>query len=508
MSRREHAPAALWTAAHSAAADRHTMSELGVASPVLMERAALAVAASLEELMGTDPGPEVVVLCGPGNNGGDGFAVARILHGRGHAVRAHAVTPRRNAACQEQLELARRFGVPVQEGMPELPPQAWVVEALLGTGASGALRGPVADAVRALEGRRRVLAIDLPTGVDADTGRVIGAAVRARLTLTMQRSKPGLHVFPGREHAGRVVVADLGIQSASGFVAALHLVDPVEVSAWIGGLPAGRHKGERGHVGLVAGGADTPGAALLAASAALRAGAGLVTARGAGLRDALIAARPELMVASSDEGGILQRATALVVGPGLTGEVDLDLEALWTEDPRPAIWDASALDHLPLDRPSGGPRVITPHPGEAARMLARAETAEAWSGARVQRDRIDAVRRLAQRVAAVVLLKGAGTLVHMAEGPVHVATTGDSALATAGSGDVLSGLIGALLGRGLDARRAAMAGVHVHGLAGTIAARRRPGVIAGDLVETLDVAIAQARDEPFRDVDWPRAYVG
>lgn len=494
------APAALWTRARSAAADRRSIEGLGIPSPVLMERAALCCA---REALALAAGRPVWSLCGPGNNGGDGVAVARILHGWGVPARAFLlVPPRAGSELAEQVALARRLGVAIAEGLPEETGEAVIVDGMLGTGARPPLRAPFEAAVawaNAQAGPR--LAIDIPTGIDADTGATPGLAFRADCTVTFQRSKPGLHVTPGRAFAGRVVVADIGLV-AEAAVEAMMLIAPAEVGRWLAGLRAGGHKGERGHVGIVGGSAGTPGAAVLAGSAALRAGAGLVTIASDDreVQAQLVAHRPELMVQPRGERPV-PGAGAMVVGPGLTRAEDrAGLAALWTDDPRPAIWDASALGEIAAPAPAGRARILTPHPAEAARLLS-ARTGEAWTAGRVQGDRVAAARALAAVTGAIAVLKGEGTVV--AEGErLAVCVSGGPALATAGSGDCLAGVIGALLARGLPAWEAACAGVHVHGVAGD---RLAVGAVA---LEVADAVAAVLAAPPVDHPRFPRGALG
>jgi len=506
----EHEPASaeLWTARQAAAADRHTMDVLGMASPVLMERAALCVSAAVERLAEERGATRVLVLVGPGNNGGDGLAVARQLHGRGRlSVVAVLVTDSRNAAAQQQLDWARSHGVEIREVMPEHVSDTVVVDALLGTGSRGAPRGAIEQALKWLAEREAaVVAVDIPSGVDVDSGAVPSVAARADVTVTFARSKVALHLTPARAYAGRVVVADIGLVAASsgGAEASIELIDFRRVAERLASLPAAAHKGGRGHVGVVGGTGGTPGAAVLAGAAALRAGAGLATLAmtDEALRRALIETRPELMLADRDDR-FVAAADVLVVGPGLTGARE-GLSELDRDDPRSMVWDASALDDVSADR-SAGPRILTPHPGEAARMLARLEGDASWTSARVQADRRDAARRLAEATAAVVVLKGEGTVVAERERErdrlrLAICTTGGPALATAGSGDVLAGAIAAVLARGLDAWDAACVGVHVHGLAGDQSPT--DGTLALDIAEGLPQASNAARggEMPRR---WP-----
>ncbi|MEM6991125.1 MAG: NAD(P)H-hydrate dehydratase [Myxococcota bacterium] len=510
----------LWTAETAAAADRHTMDHLGIPSPLLMERAALCVAHEVAALRrGT--GLPVVALCGPGNNGGDGLAMCRHLFGWEIPAHAVLVPGRHNATVAEQLALCRGYGVTVAEQLPGGP--ALVVDALLGTGSRGAPRGAVATMLAqqaAVAGPR--VAVDLPTGLDADTGAVHPEAVRADLTVTFVRAKVGLVVTPGRQHAGRVVVADIGLHGPPDRDRRQTLVDPGWVARVLSRLPAGAHKGQRGHVGVVGGSRGTPGAAVLAGAGALRGGAGLCTVAGgdADLGRELTVRRPELMVtpasAPLSPEQTLPRADALCVGPGLTDPADrVGLAALWSDDDRPAVYDAGALDDVPLmcaDRAQAGsmagPRVITPHPGEAGRLLSRHDPSDPWSSGRVQQARLDAVRRLAACTGAVVVLKGEGTLVGTPakDGApeavhVHVVPSGGPALATAGSGDVLAGLIAALLARGLTAPVAAAVGAYVHGVAGE---RLDVGAVAMDVADALPLALGHVQSDAGRvHPRWP-----
>jgi len=495
------APSQLWTRADAAAADRHTIDVIGVSSPVLIERAALACVAAIA---GARAGRPVHVLCGPGNNGADGVAIARILHGRGVSVQLHVLAQRRGAAVVQQLAVAARIGVPVDDSLPALRGSVVIVDAMLGTGATGPLREPYLTAVawaNAADATR--IAVDLPSGIDADTGAVPGPALRADVTVTFQRSKPGLHLTPARAYVGAVVVADIGLLSP-GTGDAPTLLGPVQVRAWLTGLRPGAHKGERGHVGILGGSAGTPGAAVLSGAAALRAGAGLVTivSGDAEVQAQLLQHRPELMVTGRSEPPA-PAAAALVVGPGLTQAADrAGLHALYEHDPRPAVWDASALSEVPGAR-TGGPRVLTPHPAEAARLLSL-RTGQAWTTAGVQADRLAAARALAAHTGAVVVLKGEGTVVADA-GRVTIAISGGPALATAGTGDCLAGLIGALLARGLGAWEAACAGVHVHGVAGEWLASERSGAVAFEVADAIGRVLAALPAEHPR---WPRVHHG
>ncbi len=484
----------LWTAAEAAAVDRHSIDVVGMPSAILMERAALACSHEVVAMREGSSLP-VVVVCGLGNNGADGYAVARQLHGWGLPVWVVDAGTGARAEAAAQRALAEACGVAALP-LAALPAAAIVVDACLGTGSRGAPRGALAATLAALmpvAGPR--LAIDVPSGVDPDTGAVHEHAIVATVTVTFGRSKPGLHVWPGRGHAGTIVVADIGLCTPAGLVPSWSLVDP-EAARGLLRLPSGvRHKGDRGHVAVRGGGIDTPGAVILAVHAAFRAGAGLVTVLDdrAVIREAVIAAQPEAMLASptADASAAVDadetRGDALVVGPGMTdAAARVGLAALWRDDPRPAVWDAGAL--TAIDGPCAArPRIITPHPGEAARMLARLDAA-GWTAARVQADRGAAAMRLAALTDAVVLLKGAGTIIATMRPSAHAAivTIGGAALATAGSGDVLAGILGALLARGVAPWDAAAAGAIGHAAAGDRAGQRHVGTTAGDLITAFD----------------------
>lgn len=500
------APARLWTAARSLAADVHTIAMHGAGSMVLMERAALAVSAAVERL---EPAA-LLVVCGPGNNGGDGLAAARQLHGRGHAVAVLSVGERRGANVEAQLRLAQAHGVTILDALPQrLAPGTVVVDALLGTGSRGAPRGPICDVLAWLTTQQpaAIVAVDVPSGVDVDSGSADPLAPRATITVTFQASKPGLHVTPGSDHTGEVIVADIGLVDAPGErELELDLIDPLTVAAWLAALPQPEHKGMRGHVGVIGGSPGTPGAAILAGTAALRAGAGLVSlvAGDPSMEVAVIASRPELMLARDES---LAAADVLVVGPGLADPAMLArVVALDARDARPWVWDAAALDVFEPGR-SAGPRVLTPHPGEAARLLARLDD-PTWTSARVQADRLHAARTLVERTGAILVLKGGGTIVASPE-RVGIAVAGGPSLASAGTGDVLAGTIGAMLARQARAPRglwaAACVGVHVHALAGD--ASPSLGTLALDVAAQLPGALDRAaRGDAIER--WPAAYRG
>ncbi|HKE50109.1 MAG TPA: NAD(P)H-hydrate dehydratase [Actinomycetes bacterium] len=364
-----------------------------------------------------------------------------------------------------------------------------ILDGIVGIGASGALRsGPAAlvDALASVSGA--VLAVDLPSGIDPDTGAVPGAAVRADVTVTLGAYKVGLLVDPGAGHAGVVHLVDIGLEPylpAYPAVAALQHADVV--AAWPAPVGAELDKYRRGVIGVLAGSDAYPGAAVLAVGGALRGGAGMVRYVGPDRVSGLVHSYwPEAVVAAelADAG----RVQAWLAGPGLgTGsEADRQLDAVLASD-LPVLLDADALTLLArrgsLDR--SVPTLLTPHAGEAARLLGHEDRAD------IEAHRLAAVTELAKRYGATVLLKGTTTLVASAdpaERPVMVNPTGTAWLATAGSGDVLSGLTGALLAAGLGPVEAGSAGAYVHGLAARLAAESGVPITASDVLSALPIA--------------------
>jgi len=437
--------------------DAATIDGAGVPALALMEVAGLACAREIEA-------DDVLVLTGKGNNGGDGWVIARHLHLARRKVRVCELPGERSADCDAMRTAALGVGVEIIE---EPEPASLIVDALLGTGLSSDLRGVVAERVAWMKGRR-ILAVDLPTGLCGDTGRVLGDCAGAAKTVTFQRARIGQLLEPGADLVGELVVADIGLVDGDCVAEILEGPDLPALAR-----SAGSHKGSHGHVGVLAGCAEMEGAAVLACHAALRAGAGLVTLH---LPSAPRGLGPEVMIRNDLDD--LDRYDALVVGPGLGRRASL-CPRLWRDFEGPAIFDADGLSALVGHLvPVPHPRAITPHPGEAGRLLGR-------TSAEVQADRLGSVRMLGQ--AAPALLKGRHTLI--SGDPVRINRTGGPMLATAGSGDVLSGVVGALLAQGLSPRDALSTAAFVHGVAGEIAGT---GAVASDLVASLPRALVEA----------------
>jgi NAD(P)H-hydrate epimerase len=513
--------------------DRRTIEELGVNGLVLMEAAAGACVDVIMERYRERLGSGVVVLCGPGNNGGDGLAIGRLLQGLRVSVELLVLQPPGGLGgdAASQLHSAISLGMEprlLDVGAAQMPAaiaEHWssrglIVDALFGTGLSRAVEGIGADLVAAMGQARSVgvpiLSVDIPSGVHGGSGQPLGAAVAADLCVSFAAAKTGHFQEPGRSLRGELVVSDIGIPTDRWpdiVSQATRLLSEETLRLALAEQRPAAHKGSFGHVLVVAGGPGKCGAARLCAEAALRAGAGLVTlaiAEGLPL-DSLHELRPEVMVArvpgaadgsfSLDSGPplleLLESRDALAVGPGIgTSEATRSLVVeLFVAASPPAVFDADALNCLAgsdlRQLRASSPRILTPHPGEVRRLLGRSETEPVT-------DRLGAARELARRYAAIAVLKGAGTVVAEPKGRCSVNPTGNAGMATAGTGDVLTGVIAALLGRGLDAVLAASAGVYWHGLAGDIAARGtgQPSLLAGDVIASLGMAWQEARQVP------------
>jgi hydroxyethylthiazole kinase-like uncharacterized protein yjeF len=446
-----------------------------------MQRAATGLATVCLRLLGRAYGARVTALVGAGNNGGDALFAAAHLALRGAHVTAVLLTPDR-AHAAGVAALRRAGGRVVTGGDDGLDTAGLVLDGIVGIGGSGGLRPAAAALVeRAATGPGLMVAVDVPSGVDAGTGAVPGAAFPAQHTVTFGAVKAGLVVGEGRGHAGQVHLIDIGLGDHLPEPTARQLTD-ADAAAWLRPPEPGDDKYSQGVVGVVAGSSTYPGAGVLCTGAALRTRPGLVRYAGTAA-DGVRAAWPEAIVTDgrpSDAG----RVQAWVAGPGMGTDDDARsvlAEVLATD--LPVLVDADGLTMLAEDqelvRRRSAPTVLTPHDREFERF-----------GTPLGDDRIGAARKLAADLGAVVLLKGDATVVADAAGTTYVNGTGTSWLATAGTGDVLSGITGALLATGLPAVEAAALGAHLHGRTGQLAAERGP-LLAGDLVRRLPEAVAR-----------------
>lgn len=491
----------LLTRATSRAFDQRII-DAGVPGAILMENAGRG-AADVIVIRFADRLERVVVVGGTGHNGGDAWVTARRLETLGHRPRAF-LAGRRDAVrgdARDHLNALEAVGVGVEEvGEGSLralyaafADASLIVEGLFGTGLDRAIEGWRADLVEHLtQADAPLVSLDLPSGIDADTGAILGAAPRATLTTTFAGHKRGLWQMPGRSYAGEVVLLDIGVPPPRVEDRLLELVD----AAWVlrpRALDA--HKGTAGHVLVVAGSPGKIGAALLCGAGAIRGGAGLVTlAARADVRASLDARVVELMtVELGDPVALGEGKASAVVGPGLGldgAARQLAIDAALGLAP-PTVLDADALTAIADEGPERlreavGPRVLTPHPGEAARLLG-------VTSAEVQADRYGSVSRLARRTGQVVVLKGAGTVIADPGGRLSVCPLGTPALGVAGTGDVLSGVIGAALATRVAPFDAACAGVLLHARAGELAARADRGLSAEEVADHVPDALAEAR---------------
>ncbi len=501
------------TSAQMRRLDEAASRDFFLPSILLMENAAYEVARHAETRISGAGGKRITVVCGRGNNGGDGLAAARHLLRKGASVRVYLLSLELSGDAETNRRALERvtgdiFRPPSGDFLRSLKASDLIIDALFGTGLSKPVRGPFARAIRAInDSGRPVLAVDIPSGVSADTGEIMGEAVRADLTVTFALPKRGHFLPPGEELTGDLHVVDIGISLplVNRLDSAVHLIDREEVSHRIPRRRKGAHKGTYGHLLLIAGSVGKAGAAALSASAALRTGAGLVTiACPKGINNILQRTVREAMtipLPHSPEGGLsleaekgiltaLPRFDAVALGPGL-GEEPQTAELVRRMIRRidlPLVLDADGLNAIGsksgLLAERSAPTILTPHPGEMGRMIGKKSTD-------VQRDRLGVAARFSKERGVILVLKGAHSIVASPDGVLAVNPTGNPGMATAGTGDVLTGMIGALLAQGLAAREAAIAGVYLHGIAGDLAARRRGkiGMIAGDLVEEIPTAL-------------------
>jgi NAD(P)H-hydrate epimerase len=485
--------------------------ERGIPAASLMENAGREVASAAARLAGGSYGRRAVVVCGRGNNGGDGFVAARYLASWGMGVAVLLLEPGADVREPAVANLRRLSGTRVRvrpwsraAAAHELARADVAIDAIFGTGFRGAPEGDHAEAIRALEAGPSVVAVDVPSGVDGATGEVAGAAVRADLTVTFGAAKAGVVLLPGATLAGVVEVADIGFPPDL-VTSSLGLVEEADVAGWLPVREPDTHKRAAGYAVVIGGSRAMTGAVGLMAGGAYRAGAGLVAAaapesilpvvQGA-IREAVFAPLPETDAGTAagtserlDE--ILTQADALAIGPGMSTD---DRTGAWIREvvrscEIPVVLDADGLnafagraDEL-ADRKAD--LVITPHAGEFARL-------SGLEGEAIAAERVAHVRELAARTRSVVLLKGSRTLVAGPDGSVRVNATGGPVLATGGTGDVLTGMIAGLLARGLAAADAASAAAFVHGVAGRMAGEvAGDGTTAGDVLGRVAEALAE-----------------
>lgn len=510
----------LLNATQSRELDRISQDKYGIGSYSLMTRAGEAVADALVERF-PDAVTDVLVVAGKGNNGGDGFVAGRRLIQDGFAVRAVLLgraTDLKGDAMRAHAEF-RKCGGKVLEASGESSletaldrkPSA-VIDAIFGTGLNAEVKGSPRRALEIVNSFAvPTVAVDIASGVNSDTGAVMGAAIRASLTVTFGFAKFGHVSYPGAAQCGELRIVDIGFapRAIDEIAPRGRFLERADLQRLIGARPQNSHKGMYGHPLVIAGGRGKSGAVLLASRAALRMGAGLVTAAmPESIQPIVAAGQAELMTEPiADRDGhfdgahatdtlkmLLDGKNALIVGPGMGVSEDTKRLIEWlisdaSEPERPMLLDADALNALAAIgceslKHARGPIVLTPHPGEASRLLGVATTA-------INDDRVSAVRTLAQRTGATVLIKGARSVIASPDGDVYVNSTGNPGMSTPGMGDALSGIVGAMLGQHLRPLDALALGVFLHGYAADRVASRmgRIGYLAGDVIDELPAAL-------------------
>jgi NAD(P)H-hydrate epimerase len=503
---------------------------------VLMEAAGLAAAVRAIEMWEDSPGP-VAIFCGSGNNGGDGLVVARHLARRDiacvlfmiesesskQASRSESVVNRKiTEDLGLKINIIRKGDMqPVKKSLADA---SLLIDALLGTGLDRPVKETYAEVISLInESGKPVLSLDIPSGIHSDTGQPMGTAIEADATITFGYLKAGLLSYPGAAHAGHLTLADIGLPSLAKLPPALSkvandmsnpkwwLATGAHVSQWLPSRPANSHKGTFGQLLTIAGSEGMPGAAMLAARSALRTGVGLSVLA---TTKSLIPHLPAEEVIyrdlpETDSGTIskqalealskeLQSASALAIGPGLTANAETIqfVQQLVKSLSKPAIVDADGLNALAEDKDFvlSNPEdvVFTPHPKELSRLLG-------MSTAEIQADRLGAAAKAVSKFGCNIVLKGAHTVVATPAGGSFIIPTGNAGMATAGSGDVLTGIIGALLAQGIPAAHAAVAGAYIHGAAGDTASLHvgEDGMIASDIAEAIPEVIADLRSHAY-----------
>ena len=513
--------------------DRLTIERYGTPGRVLMERAGAGATAHLlrafPQLLSDTRKASVLVLAGKGNNGGDGFVMARLLRQRGLACEVVLAAKRADVSGDARRALSafvRGRGRITEVTRPDqlalvedkLRSCGLVVDALLGTGLNAPVRGLAAGLIALVNGSGRpVVAVDIPSGLDADRGQPLGDAVQARLTVTFGYPKLGLSQHPGLDYVGRLVVVDIGIapEALATVRPTVGLLSPETVGRFVQPRQPDSHKGSFGHLLVVAGARGKSGAALLAASAGLRTGTGLVTLAGpeslvpvfsVAVLEAMTLGLPEradgsLRMAAGALRAALQARTAVAFGPGIGVSADTLKLTRWLlkHAELPLLIDADGLNCVASQpdmlRDASQPVVLTPHPGEMARLTDTNST-------EVQANRLERARSFATSFRCHVVLKGARTVIAAPDGWAWINPTGNSGMASGGMGDVLAGIIGGLLAQGYQPAEACQLGVFIHGSAGDLAAREigPVGILARDVIDRLPRALrslsAPARPAP------------
>lgn len=513
----------LLSTAQMRALDRHCIDDLGISGLELMERAGQAVAASAEMYLWMDSGP-ALILCGKGNNGGDGFVVAHALKTGGFDVRVVLPFAPDELAADAQVMYVRAVeaGVQITADVTdaELSGAAVVVDALLGTGVTGAVRGVMGELIERVNAQRAgrgVIAVDLPSGIDADTGKVYGPAIRAEVTVTIGLPKPGLLLHPGAEHAGRWKAVAIGYppEVVAEWPSVGEVTERAQAAAWLPPRPPTAHKTSVGWALVIAGSFGMTGAAAMSTTSAYRSGAGLVLlalpksltpVMNAVLTEVVFRPLPETSAGSLSFRAVDQllkeaeHVHGALIGCGLSRNAATQhaVRRFVPRWPGPLVVDADALTamagHDALWAQRTAPTIITPHPGEMSRLLGQPV-------AELEADRLATAKTAAQRFNAVTVFKGAPTVIAAPDGQAFVNPTGNPGLAVAGTGDTLAGAIVAMLAQRVEPLHAAVLATYLGGLAADRIANRQGirGMTALDLIDELPYAMKEIIDETARE---------
>jgi len=509
------------TASEMARMDRRTIEEIGIPGIVLMENAARGAAAFFIEVVPDLLTRRIAVVAGSGNNAGDGFALARIFHGKGASVSVVCLRPpaRLQGDALTNFQIIEKMGVPIHvwDDAADFDAQwQWiresgaVIDAMLGTGLKSEVQGIYRRVIENLNALTvPILAVDLPSGLDASNGKPLGAAVRSSVTATFGFLKIGHLLEPGSEYAGRIEVVDIGIPPALAASEGINrrLLDEESVSAWLEPRSCFAHKGSAGHVAVLSGSLGKTGAATLICGGAARVGAGLVTLfvpeslnaiLEVKLTEAMTLPIPETVDRSPAHGALeeildfLEGKQAFAMGPGISlhPETKALVKDLLRKVRCPMVLDADALtalsDEPDLLRAASAPLILTPHPGEMARLVH-------GSVRLVQDNRVEMASEFSRKYGVILLLKGHRTIIAAPDGRLAINGAGNPAMATGGMGDTLTGMIAGFLGQGIEPFRAACLGAYVHGAAadrriGGVSTR---GLLASDVLEEIPAAIGR-----------------
>ncbi len=538
--------------------DRLAIKEYGIAGTILMERAGLAVVEKINELFlehrtqstehrlrTTDNPPippllkggagGIIILCGSGNNGGDGLVVARILHNQGRDVMVFLSAKPEDLKGDAKINYytAVKFGVKIYpinkfltRNLQLVTCNFIIIDALLGTGLNKDVRAPLSDAIKRVNKLKcPVISIDISSGISSDSGQIMGCAVRSQYTVTFGLPKRGHLLYPGAEYTGKLYIEDIGFPQdlLKSEDIKVNLIEKSDAMKLIPERPRYSHKGTYGHVLLIAGSKGKTGAAFMSAKACLRTGAGLVTL---GVPESLMnvfqsRVTEEMVLPLPDKGNgtlsykavdsilkfLNKKINVLAIGPGISvdDEISKLVRALITESKVPLIIDADGINAIAgrtnVLKKSRVPVILTPHPGEMIRLLGQNTPSltlpprgggQGWGGdsqlqTEIEKDRINTAISFAKKTKSYLVLKGMPTVIAMPEGNAFINSTGNAGMATAGTGDVLTGMISAFLAQGLAPQDASMLGVYMHGLIGDIVAQKKGehSLIASDIINAI-----------------------